>query len=106
MACEVMGLKEDKELIVHHSFVKSDVKLKLSKYYDSQHYMTFKPSDKLQFVTFGKQHVLTTKATSKDMSSILEDESTDSLLYSNGEILNQGEEQIVPTLGSYSLPLA
>ena len=47
MKCEVMGLKENSDLIIHHSFDKSDIKLKLSKYFDSQHYMTFKPSDKL-----------------------------------------------------------
>lgn len=46
MKCEVIGLKEDDGLIIHHSFVKSDIKLKLSRYFDSQHYMTFKPSDK------------------------------------------------------------
>lgn len=84
MKCDVLGLKEDSELIIHHSFETSDTKLKLSRYYDSEHFMTFKPSDKFKYVIFGSQHVLTTQASSKDLKSILEDSSTNSLLYSSG----------------------
>lgn len=47
MKCEVHGVLEESDIIIHHSFDKSDVKLKLSRYFDSEHYMVLKPSDML-----------------------------------------------------------